>query len=505
MLKTSIVIIILSAVALYGLKQVVKVPLRAPVMAAIYATVFAFVALSINQPWIALLVVGVAAAFVTRNRAVAGGMALFLIVTVPTVSQWWVIGGLQMMKIYATTCVVLGMLAASFAWQRSGRGASFAYDLPMYAIVLVLIFSAARGTTPTNMLRVTTEYFIAYSLPYFLVRNALKDADSVRNAFLLIVAAGATLSVIAIFESVRVWPIYQVYGQMFHSLSLANVKMRGGLLRAAGPLMNPPLSSTVLALCFVIALASRDLFRSRSAHLATLALLAVGLFMMQARVGWLGAVAGSFGVMFSRRGAKGMIVPVLIMGMVGGAIYVGAKTNQRFGNLVGFSADAKGSNEYRDALSERGFQIIRQNPVIGLPYAAVEAQMESLRQGEGIIDFTNAYLAIGLFSGYLGLGLVFMSFILQIWFSLSGHRAAKARGAGSFADVGIGVVLAAAGMLPFVPTDYRIMLLIMLFFAVSNAVVAQPGIWLVKAARRTRRPIMHSGDGPIPVARLDPA
>ena len=70
-------------------------------------------------------------------------------------------------------------------------------------------------------------------------------------------------------------------------------------------------------------------------------------------------------------------------------------------------------------------------------------------------------------------------------------RASGSRGGGSFADLGLGVVAAAGSLFPFVPTDYRVVLVMVLLFALSNAVEARS----------------HFADGerrPMPLSHRDP-
>ena len=53
--------------------------------------------------------------------------------------------------------------------------------------------------------------------------------------------------------------------------------------------------------------------------------------------------------------------------------------------------------------------LITANPFFGNPFAA--NQMESLRQGQGIIDLVNGYLQVAVFHGVIALGL-FLALVL---------------------------------------------------------------------------------------------
>jgi O-antigen ligase len=490
-LKTSITISLLSCAVLYLLRMLVKKPFRAATMTASHVTVLTFLCLCIGQVFIAFAAIGTVVAYFTRRRAVGAGVALFVVLTMPAVLKTVMAGSLQLINITSETGVILGLLVGSFMWTgRPGRH-DMSRDLPAYMIIAVLTFISVRDTTITNILRVLVENLIAFILPYLLIRNGLRDATAIRNAFLFVTAAGLCLSAVAIFESVRVWPIYQAYAQQFGTMSLANVKMRGGMLRAGGPLMNPPLSGAILALCFVATFAARDLFRTAMGHRIVLAVLVAGLFAMQTRAAWLGAVFGTVGVVVSRRGIRGVIgyAPVLLI--AAGGAYAAALVSPRIAGLIGFSADAQGSSQYRDQLGDLGWAIVRQHPAIGQSATVVQVQMASLRQGEGIVDFVNGYLGIALLSGLIGLGLFVGALLLQGYRAYAGKRVARARGGGSFADLGLGVVAAAGSMFPFVPPDYRIVTTMMLLFALSNAV-------------ELRSHVTGGERKPVPLSRRDP-
>jgi len=491
-LKTSITISLLSCAVLYLLRMLVRKPFQAGATTAAHVTILSFLCLCIGQVFVAFAALGAVVAYFTRRRAIGAGVALFVMITVPALLKTIMAGSLQLINISSETSVILGLLIGSFTWSsRPGRH-DMTRDIPAFLIIAVLTFSSARDTTITNILRVLVENMVAFVLPYILVRNGLRDSVAIRNAFLFVTAAGLCLSAVAIFESVRVWPIYQAYGQQFGTMTLANVKMRGGMLRAGGPLMNPPLSGAILALCFVTAFAARDLFRTAMGHRIVLAVLVGGLFAMQTRAAWLGAVFGTIGVVVSRRGIRGVAgyVPVLLV--AAGGIYAAALASPRVAGLVGFSSDAQGSSQYRDQLTDMGVEIVKQHPLIGQSSTVVQIQMASLRQGEGIVDFVNGYLAIALFTGLIGLGMFVGALLLHGYRAYIGKRLARARGGGSFADLGLGVVAAAGSMFPFVPPDYRVVTLTMLLFALSNAVELRSHI---AAAGRKPMPLSHRDPG----------
>jgi O-antigen ligase len=70
--------------------------------------------------------------------------------------------------------------------------------------------------------------------------------------------------------------------------------------------------------------------------------------------------------------------------------------------FLGGSIDSS-NIDYRGRLWTRGWSIVRDNPLLGDQYAL--ARMQDLRQGQGIVDFVNGYLAELLATGFVGLTL----------------------------------------------------------------------------------------------------
>ena len=71
-----------------------------------------------------------------------------------------------------------------------------------------------------------------------------------------------------------------------------------------------------------------------------------------------------------------------------------------------------GSVDYRTQLAEISWKLIQDNPFFGNPF--VLAQLEELRQGQGIIDLMNTYATITMFYGGVGLALFLGVFVLPL-------------------------------------------------------------------------------------------
>jgi O-antigen ligase len=62
-----------------------------------------------------------------------------------------------------------------------------------------------------------------------------------------------------------------------------------------------------------------------------------------------------------------------------------------------------GGVDYRQRLWEVSFDLLMRSPMFGVPGYMGTAEMETLRQGQGIIDMVNTYMGVALAYGLVGL------------------------------------------------------------------------------------------------------
>jgi len=99
----------------------------------------------------------------------------------------------------------------------------------------------------------------------------------------------------------------------------------------------------------------------------------------------------------------------VLFGAAGLAVLVSPWGNSLMAYLPFVGSVDAGSVTYREELATLSWQLIKQNPFFGSPF--VLTQMESLRQGQGIIDLVNVYASIALFYGCVGLALFLAPFL----------------------------------------------------------------------------------------------
>ncbi len=80
------------------------------------------------------------------------------------------------------------------------------------------------------------------------------------------------------------------------------------------------------------------------------------------------------------------------------------------GAVFGSSDQDLNTINYRRRLLDTALELLKQSPWLGVPDYA--SQMQDLKQGEGIIDLVNSYVAIALDTGVIGLVLYMLPYLL---------------------------------------------------------------------------------------------
>jgi O-antigen ligase len=276
----------------------------------------------------------------------------------------------------------------------------------------------------TNVLRSAFLFFIDVYVLYYAASRFCEKRRALSEVLATFCLACLVLAPIAVFESVRHWLLYAGISPRWGvPLPVDTYIMRGGALRAQATAGH----SITLGYLFDVALGFWLYLQyrvpSRRTKVVVPMVFGAGLLVTYSRAPWLSAVAIYF--VFVALGARALprlfktaFATVLLAICI--AISPLGYRIARLLPFVGESAAADSSLQYREQLAERSWQLIQEHPFFGQQF--VYPQMEDLRQGEGIIDFVNAYAQIALFYGGVGLFL-FLAFVFLTVTKL--YRAAR--------------------------------------------------------------------------------
>lgn len=268
--------------------------------------------------------------------------------------------------------------------------------------------------SPTNTIRraflFALDTFLIFYVFSRLSVNRRQAVDTLAQ-FSLICGLWA---LIAIFETLKGWLLYQGLNSGWGVPNVGAWLMRGESLRAqvsAGHSLN---LGYLMTLGFAYWLYLQRSFASPKVRWGVAAWLLAGLIATYSRAPWLTAILcflifvamqeKSAPLFLKAIGLFGIGAALLYVSPIGGAVI----------DLLPFIGTVDQQNvEYRQRLAETSWQLVQQHPFFGNPFVLL--QMESLRQGQGIIDLVNAYATIALFYGLVTL-FAFIAFCgILVW------------------------------------------------------------------------------------------
>lgn len=361
--------------------------------------------------------------YARANRA--AGIALFFVVlfAVPIGSRQ--IGGLGIVQSLfelqnprlLTIVLLLPILLAAGRLSRRNGGAYSIPDLLVIGYVLLTIAPKLEQFSATQVMRFATVQTLDVLIPYFAFSRAAIKLEDIYKVLLAFIIVTLPLSMIGVIEFVKHWHLYGVINDEWGG-SLGYVS-RDSMLRGAAS------ASTPIALGFIImaaigcVLAVRQSTRVSQRFTAlVLAILAVGLLATLSRGPWIGTMVLVLVYLVTGRNPVTNLSLFAVIGAVALVPLLLTPIGHRLLDLLPFigSVDA-GSVTYRERVYDISTRIIEQHLWFGSPDYLSSPEMKELRQGQGIVDIVNTYLAVALDSGLVGLGF-FLSFFGSILIGL---------------------------------------------------------------------------------------
>ena len=338
----------------------------------------------------------------------------FCLPLMPIMTMTFMVSGLTIVQVNFVGLLAIGFIVAlhqSGGGMRVGR--LVGWDMLFLLLMAVQFVADARGNDVTFSLRAFVQVIVNLGLPYFAISRAFARVRVPNDLLLALLVSGCVIAVIATFESARHWLLYDNMGLHVGAdpeLASGYVKERGGWLRGRATFPESTGLSLLLGLLVVVQIALRKQFVSRTALWVMLLMLGCGVFFTLARIGYITIAVGLVAICIGER-RWGNLVRLAVLGpIVGGAALVMAEFIPTLAASIGTGDDAVGSVDYRSELLSRGLAIIGDNWATGLSLKDIYLRLETLRQGEGIIDLVNQPLTIFMRTGIIGGVIYFLMF-----------------------------------------------------------------------------------------------
>jgi len=288
-------------------------------------------------------------------------------------------------------------------------------DVVVIAYQVLKIALMAPHMTTTGMLRMLVESVLDVLLPYYVASRAIRterDLRFVLTHLALGLALAASVGFVEFFIHRNLYSELQyVYG---YKWQLTMTLTRGDYLRVQAATPQP----IVLAFEMIFAtgvwtyLRGQD-WRRISVLLVYGAFLSCLLFTFS-RGPWIGGMIFGAALLGLRRlGVKTFVWLFLLL--LAGAVTAKAmgadeQVVAALGAVFGSSEHDLNTINYRRQLLDTALALLKQSPWLGVPDYA--SQMQDLKQGEGIIDLVNSYIAIALDTGLIGLAIYLLPYAL---------------------------------------------------------------------------------------------
>ncbi|MGF0238608.1 O-antigen ligase family protein [Rhodococcus sp. IEGM1300] len=310
------------------------------------------------------------------------------------------------------------LLPAFFALRRRADTLTFGRTWPDKLLAANLALTSLvllRETTITDTLRQTAYLFTDVFLPYYVASRALKNLSDFKDALLGFVLAAMVLAIIGMFEFVRSWLLYSALinamGMQWEMTSYLN---RGGSLRASATTGQAIALGLVISVAIGFYLFLQEGVRSKLQRRLGALLLAGGLFAPLSRGPWIGTVAMLMMFIATGRSAVKRLVLLGLAGLLALPLLAIVPGGHKVLDLLPFIGTVEVENiTYRQRLFDNAMIVIQNNPWLGTFDYRNTPEMQSMIQGEGIIDIVNTYIGVALSFGLIGLTL-FVAFFATV-------------------------------------------------------------------------------------------
>lgn len=346
-------------------------------------------------------------------------------------------------------------------------------DKLLCAYVLLTALLYLRQTTITDSMRQSLYLFTDIFLPYYVASRTLKNLSDFKDALFALVLAAMLLAAIGVFEFTRHWLLYSA---MVDALGLqwgmSGYLSRGGDLRASAT------TGQAIALGFVISVAIGFYLylyagiRSRLHRYLGALLLTAGLFAPLSRGPWVGAAVMVCAYIATGRGAVKRLTLLAVAGLLALPLLTILPGGPKILGLLPFIGNVETANiTYRERLLENSMIVIQRNPWLGSVDFMKTPEMQSMIQGQGIIDIVNSYLRIALETGLAGLAL-FAAFFLTVLLGIAKRMRSFPNRDDETARFGRALFATLSGILVTIFTVSSITVIPILYWSVAGIGVA---------------------------------
>lgn len=304
-------------------------------------------------------------------------------------------------------------------------------DAAFLLLMLVFILGVFRESsvyafTIPQAIREAFALVIAIVVPYVVITRGIRSRESLYRILTAFLFSGLVLTLLAYIEVVFQWRPYVDVGMrmgLIQSFMDTFYEWRGGFLRVTATLTGPTTFGFYLS--FVLAVLMIMMRVNRTRWILRFLLIAVilgAVFFTGSRGALIGSVAlivVYFGLNMHASVRRFILIPLLGFAIVSTFFNTAyrAMSDDSSATESFETADQYGTFEYRAELLKTALTVIPDHLWFGSRQFRADERMQTLVQGQGIIDVVNGYLSLSLEWGLVGLGL-FLYILFRGYFQL---------------------------------------------------------------------------------------
>lgn len=273
---------------------------------------------------------------------------------------------------------------------------------------LIAVLSFRQGTFTVG-LRVTFVLFLGAAVPYFAFSRRLNNFRDIKYTMFAFLLPMFVFGVLGGFEWIKHWKLYLLPGIS----DWVSYLSREGSLRASTTSDGPIVFGYLMMIGIGFLLPIANLYLTRMQSIMAYGALFLGLISSLSRGPWVGSIALLVIYVSTGRNAFKKFVGVGFSGIILLPILSLTPYWHKVVRYMPFYGSVDTENiDYRTRLFEQSWIVINRNPWFGSIDYLNTSEMQTMIQGQGIIDLVNTYLQISLEYGFVGLFLFAGFFVI---------------------------------------------------------------------------------------------
>jgi hypothetical protein len=296
---------------------------------------------------------------------------------------------------------------------RRRPGAVFWMDVLVIAWIALQLILYLPYDSVTHTVRRGFLFFVDVLVLYYVVSRLCTKRHAIVEAMAAFVLVCTIYAPLAVFESLKSWLLYAEIGEVWATPPNPDYLFRSGTLRAQVSVGHALTLGYLISMAIGFWLYLRSLAGSTLRARMVVFWLSIGLLASYSRGPWLVALGVFLAYVAFANGLSRLLKTSFGFALIGGAVLISPLRDRVIANLPFVGTVDAHNVLYRQRLAEKSWELIQENPFLGDLFFM--SRLEDLRQGQGIIDLMNAYAAIGMSFGVVGLLLVFGFFLVGMW------------------------------------------------------------------------------------------